>query len=58
MSTMGEEVDLFLDEYKKADKATRNRKRGASLSEYYKWKAIREGMREIDFEGADKCLIL
>ena len=52
MSTMRDEIDKYIKDYRAADKAIRNGKREVSLFKYYKWEAIRAGIREIDLEEA------
>ena len=52
MSTMRDEIDIRLADYRASEPAIRNGKREASLFQYYKWEAIRAGIRKIDLEEA------
>ena len=47
---MQDEIDEYLDDYREEDKAIRNGMREVSLLEYFKWDAIRAGIRKIDLE--------
>lgn len=51
MTTMRDEIDEYLDDYRAADKLIRSGKRENSLFEYFKWEAIRAGIRKIDLEA-------
>jgi hypothetical protein len=52
MSILSKEADEYLDEYRAAGPEIRNRKRNICCYEYYKWEAIRDGIRKIDLEEA------
>ena len=52
MTTMRDEIAIYLDEYRASEPAIRNGKREVSLFEYYKWEAIKDGIRKIDLEEA------
>jgi len=48
MTTVREEVETFLDDYRAAPPATKNAKREYALFEFFKWEAIRDEIRKID----------
>lgn len=50
MSTVGEEIEEYTEKYRAADNTTKNERRTHALILYFKWKAIREGIRAIDLE--------
>lgn len=52
MITIREEVHTCLRDYRASEPAIRNGKRKTSLLEYYKWEAIRAGIKRIDLEEA------
>ena len=51
MTTVREEVETFLDDYRAAEPATKNAKREYALFEFFKWEAIRDEIRKIDIEA-------
>lgn len=50
MSTVGEEIKEYLDNYRAADNTTKNERRTHALILYFKWRAIRDYIRAIDLE--------
>ena len=50
MTTVREEVETFLDDYRAAEPAIKNAKREYALFEFFKWEAIRDAIRKIDIE--------
>ena len=51
MISIGEYVEEYIEEYKAADPASRNRKREIALFEFYKWELVKECIEEIDHKG-------
>lgn len=52
MSTITEEVETFLDDYRAAPNSIQNAKKEYALFEFFKWEAIRDEIRKIDI-GAE-----
>ena len=51
MTLVREEIGKYIDAYRVPDSAIRIEKRELALREYYKWEAIRAGIRKIDMEA-------
>lgn len=51
MGPIGEEVEIFMYEYRESDAPTRAAKRKVVLLEFFKWEMIKELIGEIDGEA-------
>ena len=51
MTSIKEEVETFLEDYRAAEQAIKSAKREYVLFEFFKWESIRDEIRKIDMEA-------
>ena len=51
MTSIREEVETFLDDYRAAKHDIKSVKREYALFEFFKWESIRDEIRKIDMEA-------
>ena len=51
MTSIKEEVNTFLDDYRAAKQDIKSAKREYALFEFFKWESIRDEIRKIDREA-------
>lgn len=54
MSNIGGEVKTFMDDYSASEQNIKTAKREYALFEFFKWETIRDEIRKIDSEEANK----